>query len=67
MEHHHHIATMRLAYSVSASFAVLAFILVAVSPLIQSLSANLFEDAIAHTILFLTAAEVGALVWIAKK
>lgn len=67
MEHHYQIVSVRLAYSLSACFAVLVFIFVAVSPLIQSLSVNIFEDAMAHLVLFLTAAEVGALVWIAKK
>lgn len=67
MEHHHQIGVLRLAYSLSASFAVIAFIFVAVSPIIQNLSANYLEDAIAYAVLSLTAVEVGALVWLVKK
>ncbi|MDG7000621.1 MAG: hypothetical protein JRN15_16115 [Nitrososphaerota archaeon] len=67
MEHNRQIGVLRLAYSLSASFAVIAFIFVAVSPIIQSLSANYLEDAIAYVVLSLTAVEVGALVWLVKK
>ena len=58
---------MRIAYSLSASIAVFAFILLEISPIIQSLSANFFENALAQTVLFLTAVEVGVLAWFTKK
>ena len=62
MEHHHStVVAMRIAYSLSASIAVFAFILLEISPIIQSLSANFFENALAQTVLFLTAVEVGVL------
>ena len=58
---------MRIAYSLSASIAVFVFILLIVSPIVQSLSANFLDYALAQTVLFFTAVEIGALVWLTKK